>query len=71
MMGVTSGAGNAYPFGAPEFTSVFSGVRSCCSIFTFLYNILLTIVSFFYHLSFDFCIVCPFGIVASDYPLVS
>ena len=27
MTGATSGSGTAYPFGAPEFTPVFSGVR--------------------------------------------
>ena len=35
-MGTTSGAGTAYPSGAPEFTPVFSG-SSCYSIFSFMY----------------------------------
>jgi hypothetical protein len=31
-MGVTNGAGTAYPSGAPEFTPVFSGVYQKISI---------------------------------------
>jgi hypothetical protein len=42
--GVTSGAGTTYPAGEPEFTLVFFKFGSCCSIFSFLCSILLTIV---------------------------
>jgi hypothetical protein len=31
-MGVTSGSGNGYPFGAPEFTPVFSEIRIARSL---------------------------------------
>jgi cellulose synthase/poly-beta-1,6-N-acetylglucosamine synthase-like glycosyltransferase len=46
--GVTSGAGTTYPAGEPEFTLVFLKFGSCCSIFSFLCSILLTIVFFFF-----------------------
>ena len=38
-MGVTCGAGTAYPYGAPEFTSGFQW-DSCCSVFSFLCSVL-------------------------------
>ena len=36
--GATSGAGTAYPSGAPVFTPVFTGL--CCSIFSFLCSVM-------------------------------
>ena len=67
-MGATSGAGTAYPSGAPEFTLVFSGVRvtrssvlyvcfvgHCLSFCTFLLAIVLSVLRF---TDFDY----PFGI---------
>ena len=39
MTGVTSGAGTAIPFGAPEFTIGFNK-GSCCSIFSLLCSVL-------------------------------
>ena len=38
-MGATCGTGTAYPPGAPEFTTGFPWC-SCCSNFSFLYNVL-------------------------------
>ena len=37
MTGVTSGAGTAYPSGAPEFTTGFSGVRVTWSLVLYVY----------------------------------
>ena len=69
--GVISGAGTTYPAGEPEFTLVFFKFGSCCSIFSFLCSILLTIV-FFLLFCFALAIAmsvlqitvpdCPFGI---------
>ena len=47
MAGVTSGAGTAYPSGAPEFTPIFSGVCVTRSLY-FMYVL--------------YIIVCPFVI---------
>ena len=53
-MGVTSGAGTAYPSGAPDFIPFLSGF--VCSVFSFLCYILLTIVCLF--VLFILVIVC-------------
>jgi hypothetical protein len=58
-MGATSGAGTAYPSGAPDFTPVFSGVRvtrsllvcvcfvdHCLSFCTFFLTIVLSVLQF-------------------------
>ena len=42
--GATSGEGTAYISGTPEFTPVFSGVRQCYSIFSFMCNVLQIVV---------------------------
>jgi hypothetical protein len=56
--GVTSGAGTAYPSGAPEFTPVFSGIRVARSlVLCVVFGItLFAILSF---LIFGHCDVCP------------
>ena len=48
-MGVTSGAGTAYPSGAPEFTPVFSGVRVTRSLTLYvrLVDLCLSFCTFF------------------------
>ena len=56
--GATSGAGTAYHSGAPEFTSVFSGVRVGRSlVFCVMLCRLLFVILFFS--SFSHCILCP------------
>ena len=40
-MDATSGAGTAYPSGAPEFTPVFSGVCVTRSLFLYFYMYVL------------------------------
>ena len=53
-MGAISGAGTAYPFGSPEFTTVFSWVRVTW------FFVLCSVVcrSLFVLLSFFFCPLC-------------
>ena len=53
--GVTSGGGIDIPSRAPEFTPGYLW-GSCCSIFSFLCNVLLIIICLF---SVGHCIVCP------------
>ena len=66
-MGVTSGAGTAYPSGSPEFTPGFSGVRVTLSLVLYicLVDRCLTLCTF----SFGHCVVlrytnsdCPFSV---------
>jgi hypothetical protein len=59
-MGATSGTGTAYTYRAHEFTPVFL-LGSCCSIFSFLCSIMLTIVILAFVLSVLLLIM------ASDY----
>ena len=54
--GVTSGAGTAYPSGAPEFTSCFSGVRVTRSLV--LYVCFIDRCLSFCTFSFGHCVVC-------------
>ena len=54
--GVTCGADPAYPPGATEFTPEFYWI-SCCSIFSFLCNVLYIVV---FPFSFGHCVVWPF-----------
>ena len=61
----TSGAGTVYPSGAPEFTSVFSGVRVTRSLV--LYVCFVDRCLFFCTFSFGHCVVCSTSI-DSDYP---
>ena len=50
-MGVTCGAGSAYPSGAPEITSSFWWV-SCCLVFSFhVVVFVLLVVCFFFFLA--------------------
>ena len=65
--GSISGAGTAYPSGAPEFTPGFQW-DSCCSIFCFLCNVLqITVCPFvLFHLPIVFSVRLPF--TDSDYP---
>ena len=62
MLGANSGAGTAYPVGAPQLSPVFS---SYCSILSFQCSVLLIIVCTAYPIFFILAIVCvwlPFGI---------
>jgi hypothetical protein len=54
--GATNGAGTAYPFGAPEFTPVFSGVRVTRSLV--LYVCFPDRCLSFCAFSFGHCVVC-------------
>ena len=54
--GATSGAGTAYPFGAHEFTPVFSGVRVAQSLVFCVVHCKSSFFSFFYFVNY---IVCP------------
>jgi len=71
--GVTSGAGIAYPSGAPEFTSMFSGVRVtrslvlCVKVLRSLFVPLSIFFSSLCCLSFDLRILIT-PLVSSDYP---
>ena len=47
-IGATSGAGTTYPFGAPEFTPVFSGVRVTRSLVLCVCRSLFVLLSFFF-----------------------
>ena len=58
--GATSGAGTAYPSGAPEFTPSFSGVRVTRSLV--LYVFFLDRCLSFCTFSFDHCVVCSSSI---------
>ena len=58
--GVTSGAGIAYPSGAPEFTPVFSGVRVTRSLV--LYICFVDRCLSFYTFSFGHYVVCSSSI---------
>ena len=61
--GATSGAGTAYPSGAPSSPPVF--LRGlCCSFFSFLCSGLLIVVCHFVH-----CVVCPSSIYGFWLPL--
>ena len=70
LTGATSGAGTAYPSGAPEFTPVFSGVRVTRSLV--LYICFVDRCLSFCTFSFGHCVICsssiygfwlpPFGI---------
>ena len=62
--GATRGAGAVYTSGSPGFIPGFDGC-SCCSIFTFLCNVLEIIVVCPF--SFGHCIVC-LRFTISDYP---
>jgi len=67
MMGATSGAGTAYPFGVPEFTPVFSGVRFTRSlVFCVMFCRLLFVLC---HFSFGHCDVCSSSIYGFWLPL--
>jgi hypothetical protein len=61
-MGATSGAGTAYPSGAPEFTTVFSGVRVIRSLVLCVCFVdrCLSFCAF----SFVHCVVCSSSIVS-------
>ena len=59
-MGASSGARTVYPFWAPEFSPNFS----CCSIFSFVWNVLWTIVCLF---SRPLHCLFFFWFIASDY----
>ena len=67
-MGATSGAGPVYPFGAHEFTPVFSGVRITRSLV--LYVCFVDHCLSFCPFSFGHCVVF-LQFTDSDYPLVS
>jgi len=58
--GATSGAGTAYPSGAPEFTPVFSGVRVTRSLVLCVCFVdrCLALCTF----SFGHCVVCSSSI---------
>jgi hypothetical protein len=64
--GATSGAGTAYPSGAPEFTPCFSGVRVTRSLV--LYVCFVDRCLSFCAFSFDNCVFCSSSITDSDYP---
>jgi hypothetical protein len=59
-MGATSGAGTAYPSGAPEFTPGFSGVRVTRSLV--LYVCFVDRCLSFCAFSFGHCVVCSSSI---------
>ena len=58
--GVTTGAGIAYPSGAPEFIPVFSGIRVTRSLVLYVCFVdrCLSLCIF----SFDHCVVCSSSI---------
>ena len=61
MTSASSGAGTAYPSGAPEFTPVFSGVfvtQSFVLCAMFCRSLFVTVVLFL----FDHCVVCLYSI---------
>ena len=59
-MGVTSGAGTAYPSGAPKFTPVFSGIRVTRSLI--LYVCVVDRCLSVCDISFGHCVVCSHSI---------
>ena len=61
-----NGAGTAYPSGAPEFNSVFGGVRVTRSLV--LYACFVNHCLFFCPFSFGHCVVRRSSIYDSDYP---
>jgi len=65
--GVTSGVGNAYPCGAPEFTPVFSGVRVTRSLV--LYVCFVDRCLSFCTFSIGHCVVCSSSIYGFRLPL--
>ena len=64
--GATSGAGTAYAYGAPGFTSGFQW-GSCCSIFNFLSDMQIIVCLFVIFLTVTVLSVL-FRFTASDYP---
>jgi len=60
MTGYTSGAGTAYPLGAPEFTPVYNGVRVTRSLV--LYVCFVDCYLSFCTFSFGHCVVCSSSI---------
>jgi hypothetical protein len=66
-MGATSGAGTAYPSGAPEFTPGFSGVRVTRSLV--LYVCFVDRCLSFCAFSFGHCVVCSSSIYGFWLPL--
>ena len=65
--GVTSGAGTAYPYGVPEFTPGFSGVRVTRSLV--LYVCFVDRCLSFCSFSFGHCVVCSSSIYGFWLPL--
>ena len=80
MTGVTSGAGTAYPSGAPEFTPIFGGV---CAAWSLVFCVAFCSLSFFpfsslvgvkHHetnqpFSSGQCVICPSSIYGFWLPL--
>jgi hypothetical protein len=66
-MGATSGAGTAYPSGAPEFTPGFSGVRVTRSLV--LYVCFVDRCLSFCAFSFGHCVVCSSSTYGFRLPL--
>jgi hypothetical protein len=66
-MGAISGAGSAYPSGAPEFIPVFSGVRVTRSLV--LYECFVDRYLSFSTFSFGHCVVCSSSIYGFWLPL--
>jgi hypothetical protein len=64
----TSGAGTAYPYGAPEFTTGFWW-GSCYSIFSFMYICFVDRCLSFCTFSFGHCVVCSSSIYVLWLPL--
>ena len=64
---LTSGAGTAYPSGAPDFTPSFEW-GSCYSIFSFICVFCRSLFVLLYFFFFGHCVFCSSSIYDSDYP---